>query len=537
MFEQSLFVRMQLNHPNNVHLLSIQYRMHPDISRFPSQHFYDSELQDGPDMERLRQKIWHQSNLFGPYRFFDIQGKESTSSSHSFVNHQEVTTAISLFRRLVSDFREQDFSGMIGIITPYKQQLFELKKRFQNEIGGRILETIEFNTTDAFQGREREIIIFSCVRASPNGGVGFLSDIRRMNVGLTRAKSSLFVLGNAQSLLRNEFWGKLVRDARMRGVYTDGNIQAFFSRSTRISDSSAREVILPMAMDVDAEESNTAVDEAGSRLLAVDPRVNPDVPAAPRKRPGTVDPKPNSWKQDVTKLNKMPPLSLLNQGKNNSSIEGLNRLPVFPLGRPIPTPIISPTNLLAPSLLAPKLLAPKLSVPSDEEPTTGTIGGPICHRCGNRGHVRQNCTNPGNPAKVQHMRKYETGDPHSRVIPSVQSSIVDDNQSLKRKPPGNSFQPSKRREMAGQPTSSSSMTSNPNLLPLGGSKVSWSEGSDATIPLEQPKQSHAPIAVSHAPIAVCHSLFHSSFDELLIYFAESSHDQPPSSTSTTKERD
>lgn len=494
MFEQSLFVRMQLNHPNNVHLLSIQYRMHPDISRFPSQHFYDSELQDGPDMERLRRKIWHQSNLFGPYRFFDVQGKESTSS-HSFVNHQEVTTAISLCRRLISDFREQDFSGMIGIITPYKQQLFELKRRFKSEIGHRILEAIEFNTTDAFQGREREIIIFSCVRASPSGGVGFLSDIRRMNVGLTRAKSSLFVLGNAQSLLRNEFWGKLVLDARTRGVYTDGNIQAMLSKSTRVSDPSAREVILPMAMDVDIE-LNT-VNKASSRPLVGDPR---DTSAAPRKRPGTVDPKPNTRNQDATKVNKAA-LSLLNQGRSNSSIEGPNRMPVYPLGRPMPTPIVTPANLLAPNLLAPKLLAPKLLAPGDES-TIGTIGGPICHRCGNRGHIRQNCTNPENLAKVQHMRTYETGDPHNRVIPSVQSSVVDDSQSLKRKPPGNSFQPSKRREMAGKSSSSLSdppVTRNPNLLPLGSSKFGLSEGSDARTPLEQPSQSHVPIGVCHSP--------------------------------------
>jgi senataxin len=109
-------------------------------------------------------------------------------------------------KRLTSDFPDYNFQGKVGIITPYKSQLRELKSRFTTAYGANIVEDVEFNTTDAFQGRESEVIIFSCVRASPSGGVGFLSDIRRMNVGLTRAKSSLWVLGNSQSLVRGEFW-------------------------------------------------------------------------------------------------------------------------------------------------------------------------------------------------------------------------------------------------------------------------------------------------------------------------------------------
>jgi senataxin len=93
-----------------------------------------------------------------------------------------------------------------------------------------ILDEVEFNTTDAFQGRESEVIIFSCVRASPAGGIGFLQDIRRMNVGLTRAKSSLWVLGNSQSLVRGEFWRKLVEDAKGRDRYTEGNIMNMLSK-------------------------------------------------------------------------------------------------------------------------------------------------------------------------------------------------------------------------------------------------------------------------------------------------------------------
>lgn len=223
---------MQENYPQNVHLLSIQYRMHPMISVFPSKQFYDSELEDGEGMKELRTELWHSSPMFGPYRFFNIQGRESHGGRTSLVNMMEIEVAITLFQRLTADFPEVDFDGKVGIITPYKQQLNEMKRRFQRAYGDRIIETIDFNTTDAFQGRERDIIIFSCVRASPEGGIGFLSDIRRMNVGLTRAKSSLYVLGNANSLMRNKLWGALVQDAKTRGLFTEGSKQ-LFAQTTR----------------------------------------------------------------------------------------------------------------------------------------------------------------------------------------------------------------------------------------------------------------------------------------------------------------
>ncbi|PTU18943.1 hypothetical protein P175DRAFT_0442009 [Aspergillus ochraceoroseus IBT 24754] len=223
-YEQSLFVRMQANHPRDVHLLDTQYRMHPEISVFPSTAFYDGKLQDGPNMARLRARPWHQSELLTPYRFFDVQGMhQSATKGHSLINIAELKVAMQLYERLVTDFRDYNFSGKIGIITPYKGQLRELKNHFAAKYGNAIFSMIDFNTTDAFQGRESEVIIFSCVRAS-NKGIGFLSDIRRMNVGLTRAKSSLWVLGNSQSLIQGEFWNSLIKDARRRNVYTEGEI-------------------------------------------------------------------------------------------------------------------------------------------------------------------------------------------------------------------------------------------------------------------------------------------------------------------------
>ncbi|MBE3043899.1 hypothetical protein IMZ48_15255 [Candidatus Bathyarchaeota archaeon] len=232
-YDQSLFVRMQQSHPGDVHLLDMQYRMHPHISMFPSREFYEGRLIDGADMAALRRQPWHASTLFSPYRFFDVKGVQSRGSKgQSLVNTQEINVAMQMYDRLRADYRTYDFKRKIGIITPYKAQLFRLRDTFASRYGPDISEVIEFNTTDAFQGRECEIIIFSCVRASPTGGIGFMTDIRRMNVGLTRAKSSLWILGNSQALVQGEYWAKVVNDARARDVYTNGDILKMLQRPT-----------------------------------------------------------------------------------------------------------------------------------------------------------------------------------------------------------------------------------------------------------------------------------------------------------------
>lgn len=230
-YDQSLFVRMQQNHPDWVHLLDMQYRMHPEISMFPSREFYEGQLADGQNMHELRQQPWHQSALLGPYRFFDVQGvQERGHRGQSLVNTKELDVAMQMYDRFSNEYRDCDLTGKIGIITPYKAQLYELRNRFRSRYGESITDIIEFNTTDAFQGRECEIIIFSCVRASSTGGIGFMTDIRRMNVGLTRAKSSLWILGDSRALVQGEFWKKLIEDAQTRDRYTKGDILSMFRK-------------------------------------------------------------------------------------------------------------------------------------------------------------------------------------------------------------------------------------------------------------------------------------------------------------------
>jgi senataxin len=228
-YEESLFVRMQRNDPHSVYLLSIQYRMNPDISQFPSNKFYDGKLLDGPDMGSITRREWHTSPLFRPYCFFNVHGGEQEKGKRgiSLLNRAEVSVSLQIYDRLRQDFGHIDFDGKVGIVTPYKEQLRELLRQFRSRYGDDITNSVDFNTIDGFQGQEKDIIILSCVRAAQDSGVGFLKDVRRINVALTRAKSSLFILGNKAALSNNEFWRDLIVDAEKRGKLIDCGPQIF----------------------------------------------------------------------------------------------------------------------------------------------------------------------------------------------------------------------------------------------------------------------------------------------------------------------
>ncbi|KAJ1800818.1 DEAD-box type RNA helicase, partial [Coemansia sp. RSA 2399] len=157
LYNQSLFVRIQKSAPQAVNLLSIQYRMHPEISALPSWLFYESRLLDGPDMAVKQRAPWHDHLRYSPYKFFDVfSGKEQTGSLHSVYNMAEVTAAVQLVYNLCTDHPDLPWKQRIGVITPYKQQLRELVKAFEGHFGDTITEAIEFNTVDGFQGQEKD---------------------------------------------------------------------------------------------------------------------------------------------------------------------------------------------------------------------------------------------------------------------------------------------------------------------------------------------------------------------------------------------
>ena len=116
--------------------------------------------------------------------------------------------------------------GSIGIISPYKSQVRLLKEKLFKFVRNafeidRPQEYLEINTVDAFQGREKDIIIFSCVRSNRDQGLGFVSDYRRMNVAITRAKHCLYIVGNSQTLNRDKNWRDLISFTKSKKSFKD----------------------------------------------------------------------------------------------------------------------------------------------------------------------------------------------------------------------------------------------------------------------------------------------------------------------------
>ncbi|PWN18846.1 hypothetical protein BCV69DRAFT_314405 [Microstroma glucosiphilum] len=226
-YSQSLFVRLFEQAKDRVYLLGIQYRMHPEISTYPSQQFYGGRLIDGDGMAQLTAQTWHSDPLLKPYRFFSIRGFEQSSRGHSFINVEEAQIAVALYARLRRAAPGYNFDGKVGCVTMYKGQVEELKRRFAQSFGADIVQRVDFNTVDGFQGQEKEVIILSCVRSGQKG-LGFLTDGRRINVAITRAKSNLFIVGDAEGLrnasTQDGLWRMLVDSGKARGVVQDASV-------------------------------------------------------------------------------------------------------------------------------------------------------------------------------------------------------------------------------------------------------------------------------------------------------------------------
>ncbi|XP_074282276.1 putative helicase MAGATAMA 3 [Silene latifolia] len=210
----SLFKRFQkAGYP--VLMLKTQYRMHPEIRAFPSREFYEDALEDGEDVEDETARPWHNYHCFRPFCFFDIKDGAETQpeGSGSWVNEDEVSFAMLLYRELVTKYSDLKSSSKLAIISPYRGQVKLFRQRFKEMFGVDSEKIVDINTVDGFQGREKDVTIFSCVRASKDKGIGFVSDYRRMNVGITRARSAVLVVGSASTLKRDNHWGNLIETA------------------------------------------------------------------------------------------------------------------------------------------------------------------------------------------------------------------------------------------------------------------------------------------------------------------------------------
>ncbi|PKA53953.1 putative helicase MAGATAMA 3 [Apostasia shenzhenica] len=215
----SLFKRFQeAGFP--VQMLTTQYRMHPEISMFPSKEFYSGSLKDAEELNKQTTRPWHSYRCYGPFSFFDIEGVESQpSGTGSWVNEDEIEFIIHLYHKLVTRYSTLKSSSQMAIISPYRYQVKFLRERFCATFGDKYDQAVDVNTVDGFQGREKDFAIFSCVRSNNEKGIGFVSDFRRMNVGITRARSSVLVVGSAFTLMQDDHWSNLVSNAKERGCY------------------------------------------------------------------------------------------------------------------------------------------------------------------------------------------------------------------------------------------------------------------------------------------------------------------------------
>ncbi|ETV98167.1 hypothetical protein, variant 2 [Aphanomyces invadans] len=218
LYERSLFERLEsCGHP--VHMLRTQYRSHPTISAFPRHFFYGGILQDGQNVcQPAYSKMYHSlAPAFQPLVFFNLSNSREGMSSMSRSNPMEVKLAVNLYLTLRNSCPPDAIRGKVGVITPYAAQMDELKRAFAVACGGDFHQDVEINTVDGYQGREKDIIILSTVRSDPRKGVGFLNDIRRMNVALTRAKFACYVLGSEAALQNSKPWAALLDHARVTG--------------------------------------------------------------------------------------------------------------------------------------------------------------------------------------------------------------------------------------------------------------------------------------------------------------------------------
>ncbi|CAJ0961498.1 unnamed protein product, partial [Mesorhabditis belari] len=222
-FSQSLFERLVLlgNRPIR---LQVQYRMHPSLSSFPSSVFYEGSLQNGvtEDERTMRGVDWQWPVQTKPMMFWTCYGQEEMAASGtSFLNRTEAANVEKLASRLVRGGMRPE---QIGIITPYEGQRSFIVQLMHNQgsLPSKIYEEMEIANVDAFQGREKDVIIVTCVRSNETGGIGFLNDPRRLNVAITRAKYGLVIIGNAKVLAREPLWNELLNHFKERNLIVEG---------------------------------------------------------------------------------------------------------------------------------------------------------------------------------------------------------------------------------------------------------------------------------------------------------------------------
>jgi len=219
---KTLFEKAIEKHPGAASMLTVQYRMHEDIMRFSSDYFYKGALVADQSV-RARLLALNQP----PVEYIDTAGigyaEKQDAETLSRFNEEEAQLLIKRLELLVEDVGVENWlmeRFSLGIITPYRAQVDVLVKLCGNSPVLALLPgLIAINTVDAFQGQERDVIGISFVRSNEKSEVGFLGDIRRTNVAMTRARKKLIMVGDSATLGAHEFYLAMIEYVQERGYY------------------------------------------------------------------------------------------------------------------------------------------------------------------------------------------------------------------------------------------------------------------------------------------------------------------------------
>ena len=200
------------NKPETVSLLKLQYRMNDEIMRFSSEWFYGGMLQSAPEV-KYRSIL----DFDTPIEWINTEGmdcnEEFVGENYGRINKPEAELSIAQLKEYITKIGRERFLSEridVGLISPYKAQVQYLRRLVRDDAFFKpYRQAITINTVDGFQGQERDVILISLVRANEEGQIGFLNDLRRMNVAITRARMKLIILGDASTLTRHAFYKKL----------------------------------------------------------------------------------------------------------------------------------------------------------------------------------------------------------------------------------------------------------------------------------------------------------------------------------------
>lgn len=216
---KTLMERIVENKPEVVTLLKVQYRMNEQIMRFSSNWFYKGEVESAPQIKYRGILDYDYPIMWLDTSEVEVGDDEPTfneqfvGESFGRINKGEAELTLKSLEQYFTKIGKQrilDEKIDIGVISPYRAQVQYLRRLIKKgEFFKPYRHLITVNTVDGFQGQERDVILISMVRANDNGEIGFLKDLRRMNVAITRARMKLIILGNATTMCHHKFYKAL----------------------------------------------------------------------------------------------------------------------------------------------------------------------------------------------------------------------------------------------------------------------------------------------------------------------------------------